>query len=331
MILTRTPLRISFCGGGSDLPSFYEKHGGCVISTSIDKYIYISLSKSFDSKVSLVKYSVVEKVSSASDIVHPIVRESLLSFGVEGIEMSSIADVPAGTGLGSSGSFSVGMINTLGAYRGQRFTKEELARMASDIEIVRLNEPVGKQDQYAAAYGGLNYYEFKKDGSVAVEPLNLSDDEIEKMNGNLMMFFTGMTRSASKILDRHKENITCGSAEKKQLEMCELTKELRKRLRSGDIDSLGDILDKGWELKRTLASGVTTPEIDDAYDRAIKSGALGGKLLGAGGGGFLLFYVPKERQDHVKRSLGDLRHTPFRFDFSGAVVAYDDNIIAHKE
>jgi D-glycero-alpha-D-manno-heptose-7-phosphate kinase len=324
-------LRISFCGGGSDLPSFYEKHSGCVISTSIDKYIYISLSESFDRNVSLIKYSIVEKVSSASDIVHPIVRESLLSFGVEGIEMSSIADVPAGTGLGSSGSFSVGLINALGAHTGKRFTKEELARTASDIEIVRLKEPVGKQDQYAAAYGGLNYYEFRKDGSVAVEPLNLGADKTEEMNGNLMLFFTGITRNASEILDRQQENISGGSAERNQLEMCELTKELRKKLRSGDIDSLGDILGKGWELKKTLAGGVTTPAIDNAYERAVKSGALGGKLLGAGGGGFLLFYVPKERQDDVKRALGELRHMPFRFDFSGAAVAYDDNIIANKE
>ena len=327
MIVTRTPLRVSFCGGGSDIPSFYEKHGGCVISAVIDKYVYISLSRSFDPTVSLLKYSKVETVSRASEIKHPIIRECLMSSGVEGVEISSIADVPAGTGLGSSGSFSVGLINALGAYCGRTLTKDGLAREASDIEIVRLGQPVGKQDQYAAAYGGLNYYGFNRDGTVSVEPLNIGSEAAAEINGNLMMFFTGTTRSASEILERQKENTGKGAGEANQLEMCRLTEDLRRKLLAGNIDSVGDILDRGWRLKRTLAAGVSNDHIDGLYDRALRNGAVGGKLLGAGGGGFLLFYVRKEDQGSVMRSLSELRHMPFRFDPLGSAVVYNDKII----
>ena len=321
MIITRTPFRVSFAGGGSDIPTFYEKHGGCVLSTSINKYMYISVHPSFYAGKTTLKYSQTEIVSDVSEIQHLYFRSILQRLGVQGVEISSTADVPAGTGLGSSSSFTVGVLHALYAYKGKYVSKERLAREACEIEIDTLKNPIGKQDQYAAAYGGLNFYEFRRDGSVAVEPIIMEEGMIERLEKRLMVFFTGKLHSASNILREQRTNITAGEKEKNLLKMCELARTLRDELQNNNIEAVGSALHAGWMLKKTLASAIADPAIDEHYDLAIEHGATGGKLLGAGGGGFLLFYVPEERQKDVKAALR-LPQLPLAFDRQGSSVIY---------
>lgn len=321
MIITRTPFRVSFAGGGSDISSFYEKHGGCVLSTAINKYMYISVHPSFDRKQTVLKYSKTETVSDINNIEHVYFRQVLNNLGVSGVELVSTADIPSGTGLGSSSSFTVGLLHSLYCYKGKYVSKERLASEACEVEIEQLKNPIGKQDQYAAAYGGLNFIEFKKDGGTTVEPVIMSTACLRKLESNLMMFYTGQLHSASEILKEQKQNITAGDKEANQLKMCELARVLRDELQSNNIDAMGEILHENWLLKKTLASGISNPSIDDAYDKAIASGAIGGKLLGAGGGGFLLFYVPQEKQEFVKKSIG-LPQLPLAFDRQGSAVIY---------
>ncbi|MGI6471926.1 MAG: GHMP kinase [Candidatus Methanomethylophilaceae archaeon] len=326
MIITRTPLRISFSGGGSDLPSFYRKHGGCTVSTTIDKYIYLTLQDSFTPGISTIKYSKVESFENVNEINHPIFRECMLSFDADSLEMSSMADIPAGTGLGSSSSFTVGLINLMSRYKNLDYDKELLAQLACELEINRLGEPIGKQDQYAAAYGGLNYYRFNQDDTVDVIPVNLSVKNMEKLNENLILMYTGITRSASEILVKQDSNIEKGTgADKNLLEMCDLTNNLFKDLERGNISAMGDILDKGWNLKKTLAEGISSDGINRAYRAAMDAGAQGGKLLGAGGGGFMLFYADKEFHGEIEKSLPGYRRTPFRFDDTGSIMIYNGN------
>lgn len=321
MIITRTPFRVSFAGGGSDIASFYEKHGGCVLSTAINKYMYISVHPSFDGEETVLKYSETETVKDIADIKHKYFKQVLTDLQIKGVELVSTADVPAGTGLGSSSSFTVGLLNSLYAYKGVYAGKERLANEACEIEIEKLKNPIGKQDQYAAAYGGLNFYEFRRDGSVTVEPVIMDKAAKAALEGNLMMFYTGQLHSASAILKEQSSNITAGDREKNQLKMCELARGLREELTRGNIDAMGEILHENWLLKKTLASGISNPAIDEAYERAIKAGATGGKLLGAGGGGFLLFYVPKEKQDSLREKIG-LPQMPVSFDRQGSVVIF---------
>lgn len=321
MIITRTPFRVSFAGGGSDISSFYEKHEGCVLSTSINKYMYISVHPSFDARQTVLKYSQTEIVDDVDKIEHRYFKEVLQRLNLQGIEIVSTADVPAGTGLGSSSSFTVGLLHSLYSYKGKFVSKERMAQEACEIEIDCLKNPIGKQDQYAAAYGGLNFYQFKKDGSVVVEPVIMKHGMMEKLEKNLMMFYTGQLHSASDILREQKGNITSGEKEKNQLKMCELARTLRDELHHNNIDVLGEILHEGWILKRTLASGISNPLIDEYYETAVKNGAIGGKLLGAGGGGFLLFYVPEEKQNAVKEKIG-LPQLPMAFDRQGSAVIY---------
>lgn len=321
MIITRTPFRVSFCGGGSDLPAFYQKHGGCVLSIGIDKYMYISIHPSFRKEETVLKYSTTEIVKKTSDIKHSYFRTVLDKMEVSGVEITSTADIPAGTGLGSSSSFTVGLLHCLYSYKGKYVSKEQLAIEACRIELEDLGQPIGKQDQYAAAYGGMNFYTFNRDGSVFVEPMLLSGSSLEKLERNLMMFYTGNVRSASAILKEQSESILSEEKEKKQKRMCDLTFELRELLQKGEIDSLGGILNESWQLKRTLASGITNQTIDEYYDMAIKSGAIGGKLLGAGGGGFLLFYVPETKQDAVRRKI-TLPEVPLGIDRQGSTIIY---------
>jgi len=322
MIITRTPFRVSFCGGGSDLPSFYEKHGGCVLSAGINKYMHITIHPSFDLHTTVLKYSKTETVKDFREIEHPIFRQCLQNLNISGVEITSTADVPAGTGLGSSSSFTVGLLHSLYCYRGTFVSKERLAREACMVEINQLGEPIGKQDQYGAAYGGLNFYVFNRDGSVFVEPVIMSRQDYGKLEQNLMMFYTGKLHSASKILAEQGKNISSGEKEKNQFEICEYARILKQELQKGNVDSLGELLHKSWMLKRSLASGISNPEVDTWYQKAIDSGAVGGKLLGAGGGGFLLFYVPPERQDEVRTALQNLREMKFHFDFQGSAVIY---------
>jgi len=322
MIITRTPFRVSFCGGGSDLPAFYEKHGGCVLSAGINKYMHITIHPSFDRHTTVLKYSKTEIVKDFREIEHPIFRRCLQNLNVSGVEITSTADVPAGTGLGSSSSFTVGLLHSLYCYRGTFVSKERLAREACMVEIDQLGEPIGKQDQYGVAYGGLNFYVFNRDGSVFVEPVIMNRQDYGRIEQNLMMFYTGKLHSASKILAEQRKNISSGEKEKNQLEICDCARDLKQELQKGNVDSLGELLHKSWLLKRSLASGISNPQIDMWYEKAINSGAVGGKLLGAGGGGFFLFYVPPERQDEVRAALSDLREMKFHFDFQGSAVIY---------
>lgn len=321
MIITRTPFRVSFAGGGSDISSFYTKHGGCVLSTAINKYMYISVHPSFDKDETVLKYSKTETVRNINDIEHKYFRQVLTDLDIKGVEIVSTADVPAGTGLGSSSSFTVGLLHSLYAYKGMYVSKEKLANEACEIEIEKLKNPIGKQDQYAAAYGGLNFYEFRRDGSVTVEPVLIERAKRRELEENLMMFYTGKLHSASAILKEQSGNITEGDKEQNQLKMCDLARELRAELTNGNIDAMGEILHENWLLKKTLASGISNIYIDEAYEKAIKAGAIGGKLLGAGGGGFLLFYVPKDKQMSVRSAIA-LPQMPVQFDRQGSEIIF---------
>ena len=321
MIVTRTPFRVSFCGGGTDIPSYYRENGGAVLSTSIDKYVYITMVRSFHSST-ILKYSTVENVESIDDIKHPIFRELLKKHGVSGVEINSTSNIPAGTGLGSSSAFTVGLANAIGAFNHTIMTKKMLAEEACDIEINRLNEPIGKQDQYASAYGGLNFIRFNKDDTVDVEPISLDPEDKKEMFGNLMMFYIGGTRSASEILKGYGKN----KSKSNYGQMVKLAERLRYELNKGNISSLGKILDEGWQIKRTISSGITNPVIDDMYDKAIDNGAVGGKLLGAGGNGFMLFYVEKDSQENVRKALSGYREMDFTFDEEGSKVVYNDEM-----
>ncbi len=322
MIVTRTPVRISFCGGGSDLPSFYEKYGGHVISTTIDKYIYLTLERSFHVDTTSLKYSTVERVQNLDDIQHPIFRECLRMHDVKGVEINSTADIPGGTGMGSSSSFTVGVVNLLTAHRRMTVNKEFLARKACEIEMDILKEPIGKQDQYAAAYGGLNYYQFHKDGNVTVEPIRLSAEDKDTLSSRLMLFYIGGTRNASDILT--EQNRSSEKRDSDQQAMCSLALRLKDDLNSGDIDSFGEYLNEGWKLKRGLASGISNNKIDDIYDLALSNGAIGGKLLGAGGAGFMLFYAYERDRPSLRSALSDCREIPFNMENNGSQIVFND-------
>jgi D-glycero-alpha-D-manno-heptose-7-phosphate kinase len=326
MIITKTPLRISFCGGGTDIPEYYRKHGGCVVSTTIDKFIYITGESSFYRETTQLKYSVVERVQSFDEIKHPIFRECLRNYDVRGVELNSTADIPSGTGLGSSSTFTVGLINLIRAKRKLTTDKEILAKEACAMEIDKLGEPVGKQDQYAAAYGGLNFIRFNRDDTVDVEPIDLSLQERDDLCSRLMMFYLGGTRSASKILEGEGYKTDTISSEEKKKQLCALTEKLRGELNNGKIDSLGKILDDGWKIKRSLANGISNPEIDAVYEKAVGAGAVGGKLLGAGGNGFMLFYVERSEHEAVRKALANYREMKISFDSGGSQVVYNDEI-----
>ena len=321
MIITKTPFRVSFCGGGSDMANFYEKYGGCVLSTSINKYCYISIHPYFNENQTLLKYSENELVDEISQIKHKIFRQVLGDMNVHGVEITSTADIPGGTGLGSSSTFTVGLLNTLNCYNGKFVSKNKLAALACEVEIEKLGNPIGKQDQYGAALGGLNFIKFNQDGSVSHEPIMMEGKTYKKLQKNLLMFYTGTTRSANTILAEQTKNITSEDKAKNLLKMCGLAKDMKSALESNDISSFGKILDEGWQLKKELASGIANPAIDEAHEIAMKNGALGGKLLGAGGGGFLLFYCEEEKQEQLKKAIG-LKELDFSFERDGTSVIY---------
>ena len=323
MIISKTPFRISFVGGGSDLPAFYEQHPGAVLSTSINRYMYISSHRFFEPGKIRTKYSITETVDSLEELKHPILREALQMMDIEGgIEISSIADVPSGTGMGSSSSFTVGVLHNLYAYTNRHASKEQLAREACEIEIQRLQEPIGKQDQYAAAYGGLNVIEFHRDGTVSVHPLHLSKETNRRLESNLHMFYTGDQRKASSILSEQKKNVSDHEKFEALRQMVNLVYELRDALHANDLERFGRLMHENWLLKKELAKGITNASIDEAYAAGLKAGALGGKLLGAGGGGFLLFYCPEERKDKLYEALSGMRSFSFGFDRDGSKIIY---------
>ncbi len=324
MIITKTPFRLSFVGGGSDLEAFYSQHPGAVLSTSINQYMYISSHKYFEENQVRVKYSQTETVNSLSELKHPILRVVLEKFHLNGIEVSSIADIPGGTGMGSSSSFTVGLLQNLYAYTGKKISKQELAEEACNIEINVLKEPIGKQDQYAAAFGGLNVIRFETDGSTKVEPLDISSALIEELESHLLMFYLGNQRKASDILTEQQKNTSSADKTKILLDMVSLVNDLQKSLEDGHINDMGKILHENWILKQQLASGITNPDIDECYSTALKNGALGGKLLGAGGGGFMLFYCEKQHQQKLMKSLIKLRKFDFSFETGGSSIIYSE-------
>ncbi len=322
MIITRTPLRVSFAGGGTDLPSYYERFGGAVLSTAINKYIYLSMHPFFNSGYFL-KYSNVEHAATVNEIKHPIIREVFRLYGIEGVDFSSSADIPSGNGLSSSSAFTTGLIHLCNAYKELYKTKEEIAAEACKVEIEILKEPIGKQDQYACACGGLNFIQFSPNGEVTVEKLYLTTDGYHRLENNLLMFYTGVTRSASAVLSEQKKNTEHDAKKLENLhQMVKLAHSLRESLLKNNIDAMGEILHQGWLLKREMASKITNPQIDEWYERAMKAGAVGGKLLGAGGGGFLLFYVQEQNHQRVRNALSDLKEMPFTFDTRGTSIIH---------
>ncbi|MDO4188032.1 MAG: GHMP kinase [Lachnospiraceae bacterium] len=324
MIITRAPFRVSFCGGGSDLPSFYEQYGGCVLGTTIRKYMYITIQNYFFRDRIMLKYSQTEEVTSYDEIEHRICKQCLKDFDLMGVEITSIADIPAGTGLGSSSSFTVALLQLLHTYKGEYISKYDLAKEACDVEINRLGNPIGKQDQFAAAFGGLNYYDFMPNGTVNVEPIIMSGDSYNKLENNILMFYLGGTHSASAILKEQSSNVKAVDKAEVQLKMCDITKVLKSELQKNNVDAMGELLHENWMLKKTLASGITNPLIDETYELAMKAGATGGKLLGAGGAGFMIFYVPENKQADVRKALSHLREMDFNMDNSGASIIHID-------
>lgn len=323
MIITRTPFRVSFVGGGSDLEDFYRHTPGAVLSTTIDKYMYISSHYFFDEDKIRVKYSQTETAPHVDQIKHPIVREALRKFQISGaMEISSNADIPSGTGLGSSSTFTVGLLHNLYSAQGCLVPKKSLAEEACDIEINKLGEPIGKQDQYAAAFGGLNVIRFRSDGEVHVEPIHLKKATYKTLQSNLLMFYTGTQRETSSILSEQKSNMSQQSKFDNLKSMVELVDEMRDSLYAGDLSQFGSLLHKNWLLKQQLASRISNPQINCLYQKALDNGAVGGKLLGAGGGGFLLFYCEPEHQPKLRQALSSLRELSFKFENEGSKLIY---------
>ena len=314
---------MSFVGGGSDLPSFYRRDGGAVISTAINKYMYISVNRKFDGGIR-VAYSKTEEVDRRDAIEHPLVRTTMELLGIPGgVEITSTADIPShGTGLGSSSAFTVGLINALEAYLGRHISAERLGAMSCEIEIDRCGEPIGKQDQYAAAFGGLSLIEFNPDESVNVSPLVIGAEARATLEGNIVTFYTGLARSASGVLREQSDSVAKDGAKRDILKrMVGLAYELRDELQRRNLDSFGEILEANWRLKKELASGISNSAIDDWYASAKAAGALGGKLLGAGAGGFLMFYAPQDRHDAIEQALG-LRRVHFGFEPLGSRILF---------
>lgn len=324
MIISKTPLRMSFVGGGSDLPVFYRKYGGAVVSTAINKFVYVTVNKKFDDRIRL-SYSKTEDAKSAEKIKHPLVREALQMLRIHGgVEITSIADIPAkGTGLGSSSSFTVGLLNALHAFADRYVSAEKLAAESCTIEIERCGEPIGKQDQYAAAFGGFNLIQFNQDDSVSVEPIICKRETMRQLQENTLVFYTGITRSASALLKTQQDAVASQKAKQKVLQkMVALAQQLKAELQKNNLEAFGEIIHENWELKRSLTSGVSTSAIDDWYERARKAGAIGGKLLGAGSGGFLMFYAPQEKHEAVTRELRELRRTDLHFELQGSKIIF---------
>lgn len=323
MIITRSPLRLSLGGGGTDLKSYYEKRGGFLIAGALDKYVYMTMNKIFKKEM-IIKYSEYEIVQAAKDIKHPIYREAMLHEGYtdEHVELTSMADIHAGTGLGSSSSFTTALLLALKTYKSSSCTPTELAELASKIEIDILGAPIGKQDQYIAAYGGLRAFTFNTDGSVEVETLNITEDTLQKLQENLKIYFTGVSRSANTILEEQDKKSK--SSDEDMFANLDSVKEIgyesKKAFESGDLYKFGELLDVHWQNKKKRSSKMSNPEIDEWYEEALKNGALGGKLIGAGGGGFLMFYaIDKEKLEKKMEQIG-LEELKFNFDNQGATV-----------
>jgi D-glycero-alpha-D-manno-heptose-7-phosphate kinase len=319
MIISKTPFRISFAGGVSDIKDYYRHSYGSVVSTTINKYIYVTVNRKFDSKIR-VSYSKTEIVPKISDVKHPIVREGLKLTKLDGgIEITTIADIPSGTGLGSSSAFTVGLLNALHAFKGKHKGAELLADEACKIEIDILKEPIGKQDQYACAYGGLNHIRFNPDESVFVNPIISKKGTLKELDSNLLLFYTGIHRRASSILYESKQNMKNLKDHVDTLR--DLSEEMASAIINNDLSCFGELLNKAWEFKKKTGK-VSNPEIDRYYEKARSAGSLGGKILGAGGGGFLLIYCEKRYHKKVREKLSDLKETEFHLEPQGSRIIY---------
>ena len=323
MIITRSPLRVSLGGGGTDLPSYYREFGGFLVAAAIDKYVYLTQHRTFQPGI-IVKYSKLERADHVDQIEHPIVREAMKLTGVTDphIELTSMADIPGGTGLGSSGSFTTALLKALHTSKKSLISPAELAEQACDIELNKLGEPIGKQDQYIAAVGGITAFTFHKDGRVEYRPARISEETLFNLEDNLLLFFTGYSRSASAILKDQNEKSK--SNDQTMLDNMHFTKELGYQslaaLEGGNLEEFARLMDVHWQRKKVRSSGMSNAHINDWYDHAMANGALGGKLIGAGGGGFLMFYAgDKKKLRHAMREKG-LQEVRFRFDFEGSKV-----------
>lgn len=323
MIIARSPLRISLGGGGTDLPSYYKEHEGFLIAAAIDKYVYVTINRPFLEGIYL-KYSSIENVKKVSEIKHPIIREALTlqNLNTPQIEITSLADIPAGTGLGSSGSFTTGLLKALYTYRKKHIHQEELAALACHIEIDRLGEPIGKQDQYIAAVGGITSFAFHKDDKVVSAPVNLNMDTLFDLEDNLLLFFTGFARSACNVLKDQK--IRSEKNDESMMNNLHYVKELGYRskvaLEHGDTQLFGELMHEHWENKKRRTGGMSNPDIDKWYNLAMKNGAIGGKLVGAGGGGFLMFMAKDKARLRKAMKESGLEEVRFKFDFEGTKV-----------
>jgi D-glycero-alpha-D-manno-heptose-7-phosphate kinase len=325
MLITRSPLRISLGGGGTDLPSYYQDHGGLLVSAAIDKYVWVTLLRPFVRGVYL-KYSKIEQVDRVDQIEHPIVREAFAMMGLTELqhEITTLADIPAGTGLGSSGSFTTALLKALYSFERRLLLPGDLARLACELEIERLGRPVGKQDQYIAAYGGITCFEFDRSGEVRAEPLAMSQATLHELEDHLLLFFTGFSRSASDILKDQDQRTK--QADTAMVDNLHYVKQLGRRSRAalegGRPAEFGEIMHEHWERKRTRSSGMSNPKIDEWYELGRKAGAIGGKLVGAGGGGFLMFYAPEPNRVRAAMAEAQLEEVRFRFDFDGTRVVF---------
>jgi D-glycero-alpha-D-manno-heptose-7-phosphate kinase len=324
MFISQTPLRVSFVGGGTDLPSFYQRQGGSVISMAVDKYVYITVNRRFDDTLRL-SYSQTEIAETLDQVRHPLFRESIRYSGLNSaLEVTSIADIPSGTGLGSSSSFTVGLLHALYAYQGKYMRAEELAEQACHLEIGVLHEPIGKQDQYAAAVGGLRRYDFNPDGSVYVHPVICSTETRAALFERLMFFYLGGSRDARQVLTEQTNN-TEKKLEFLQRIRCLVDAFWSVLVRGNGVDEIGDILHEAWVCKKQLATHISNSGIDEFYDRARAAGAAGGKLLGAGMGGFLMLFCEPSRQDAVREALHGVREVHFGLDLQGSRIVYVGN------
>jgi len=321
LIIVQTPLRISFFGGGTDFPSYFLKEGGSVLSTAIDKYIYVTIKQRFDDLIR-IGYTKTEIVEDVNEIQHELIREAFKVTGLsKGVEITTMGDIPAGTGLGSSSTVTVGTLLAMYAFQNIYVEPEELAKQACQIEIDTLHKPIGYQDQYIAALGNFRLIDFQKDGKVSTQIITLEPKVKNRLSENLLLFYTGQNRLSESILTEQKENI---QGNLKILNMLKIMAHSAvEELQRGDIDCIGYMLNESWQLKKQLASGITNGKIDHFYQIAIDAGALGGKVTGAGGGGFLLIYCPIDKRDSVRSALHELREIPIQVESSGAKVIFD--------
>jgi len=322
MIIVQTPLRVSLFGGGTDFSSFFLKEGGCVLSSAIDKYIFVTIKQRFDHKLR-VGWTRTEMVDHVSEIEHELIREAFYTTGIDhGVEITTMGDIPAmGSGLGSSSTVTVGALHAMYALKGEIVTAECLARQACEIEIDRLEKPIGIQDQYIAAYGGLCFLEFTTDGEVLIQNIELESNQKRRLNERLLLFFTGVTRRSEIILDEQTKNIIDRSSVLR--EMKRIAYVARDDIQNGNIDRIGELLHESWQLKKQLASRISNDWIDETYESAIRAGAIGGKITGAGGGGFLIFYCPLEKQENLRSALSDLQELPFQLEPDGSKVIFN--------